>query len=56
MKTYFGPAILAFQQTSPAACDALTAEMARLVREFNRSSNDTELAESEYLDIVATRR
>ncbi len=56
MKTYFGPAILAFEHSPAAAGDRLAAEMAQLVREFNRASNDTALAESEYLDIVATRR
>lgn len=30
--------------------------MTGLIQEFNRSSNDTVLSESEYLDIVATRR
>lgn len=55
MKTYFGPAILAFERSSPATREALAAEMADLVRQFNRASNGTALAESEYLDIVATR-
>jgi len=30
--------------------------MTDLVRDFNRSNNSTILSESEYLDIVATRR
>ena len=56
MKTYFGPAILAFQQSSPVAGGTLAAEMAHLMQEFNRASNGTALGESEYLDVVATRR
>ena len=56
MKTYFGPAILAFQHSSPEASERLKAEMASLLNEYNAASNGTALAESEYLDIVATRR
>lgn len=56
MKTYFGPAILAFQYSSPAACQNLAAEMADLISEYNRATNGTVLSESEYLDVVATRR
>jgi ubiquinone/menaquinone biosynthesis C-methylase UbiE len=55
MKTYFGPAILAFGYSSPEAQRALTDEMAELMREHNRSTNGTALGESEYLDLVATR-
>jgi len=56
MKTYFGPAILAFQYSSPEAGEALESEMADLIREHNRAANGTVLSESEYLDVVATRR
>lgn len=56
MKTYFGPAILAFQHSSPEAGERLKAEMGSLLKEYNVASNGTTLAESEYLDIVATRR
>ncbi len=56
MKTYFGPAILAFQHSSPEASERLKVEMATLLNEYNVASNGTALAESEYLDIVATRR
>jgi len=56
MKTHFGPAINAFEHSSPDAQKTLTGEMNDLVREFNRSNNSTILSESEYLDIVATRR
>ena len=56
MKAYFGPAILAFQHSSPEASERLKAEMGSLLNEHNVASNGTALAESEYLDIVATRR
>ena len=54
MKTHFGPAINAFEHSSPDAQQGLTGEMTDL--SFNRSPNDTILSESEYLDIVAIRR
>jgi ubiquinone/menaquinone biosynthesis C-methylase UbiE len=56
MKTHFGPAMNAYRQSSPESQERLTREMTALIQEFNRSSNDTVLSESEYLDIVATRR
>ena len=56
MKTYFGPAIGAFQHSPPEAQKALEKEMTELMQEYNRSPNNTALGESEYLDIVATRR
>jgi len=56
MKTCFGPAIRAFQHSSSEAQEALEKEMTELMQEHNRSSNGTALGESEYLDIVATRR
>ena len=55
MKTYFGPAIRAFQHSPSEAQEALTSEMTELMREHNRSSNATALGESEYLGVVATR-
>jgi ubiquinone/menaquinone biosynthesis C-methylase UbiE len=56
MKTHFGPAMNAYQHSPSEAQARLTLEMTGLIQEFNRSSNDTVLSESEYLDIVATRR
>jgi len=55
MKTCFGPAILAFEYSSPDARLALTREMTGLMTQHNRSPNGTALGESEYLDVVATR-
>ncbi len=56
MKAHFGPAINAFQHSSPEAQRQLSKEMTDLIRFFNRSPNSTILSESEYLDIVAIRR
>ena len=56
MKTNFGPAILAFRGTKPEAEAALTEEMRGLIQEYNRSPNSTVLSESEYIEVVATRR
>ncbi len=55
MKTYFGPAILAFGYSSPRARLALAHEMTDLMSQHNRAPNGTALGESEYLDVVATR-
>ena len=56
MKTHFGPAINAFRHSPPDAQSQLAGEMTGLIREFNRSNNSTILSESEYLDVVVTRR
>lgn len=56
MKTNFGPAIRAFAHSSADEGEALAKEMSGLMSRFNRSSNGTALGESEYLEIVATRR
>ena len=56
MRTNFGPAINAFQHSSPDAGQRLTDEMTSLIRSFNTAPNSTVLGESEYLDIVAIRR
>jgi len=56
MRTYFGPAIEAFQHSnSPVSQKALADEMAELIREHNCAQNGTVLGSSEYLEIVATR-
>ena len=56
MKTYFGPAIRAFDASTPATQETLAGKMADLISEFNGAANGTILARSEYLEIVATRR
>lgn len=56
MKTYFGPAIRAFESSAAGAQQKLSDEMAALISEFNSATNGTILARSEYLEIVATKR
>lgn len=56
MRTYFGPAIRAFDSSTPTAQPTLAEKMADLIAEFNSAANGTILARSEYLEIVATRR
>jgi len=57
MRLNFGPAIEAFQYSdTPASQKLLADEMAALMRKHNCAQNDTVLGESEYLEIVATRR
>lgn len=56
MKTYFGPAITAFEYSAPDRQRQLTEEMTDLIGKYNRSPNSTILSEAEYLDVVATRR
>lgn len=56
MKSHFGPAIRAFAHSSAEEGRVLAKEMVDLMSQHNRSSNRTALGESEYLEIVATRR
>lgn len=56
MKANFGPAIVAFRHTPPQDHPSLEREMRDLIQEYNRSPNGTVLSESEYIEVVATRR
>jgi hypothetical protein len=56
MKANFGPAIVAFRHTAPEDHQTLEREMRDLLQEYNRSPNGTVLSESEYIEVVATRR
>lgn len=56
MKANFGPAIVAFRHTPPDAHQTLSQEMSDLVQQYNRSPSATVLSESEYIEVVATRR
>jgi len=57
MRTYFGPAIEAFQYSKdPGSQDTLVSEMTALIQEHNHARNGTILGNSEYLEVVATRR
>jgi SAM-dependent methyltransferase len=56
MKSYFGPAIVAFEYSSPGGQRELTTEMTDLMRQHNRAPDESALGESEYIEVVATRR
>lgn len=56
MRMNFGPAIEAFRYSNdPASQEALSDEMAALMREHNAAQNGTVLGISEYLEVVGTR-
>ena len=55
MRTYFGPAIGAFNYSPPDRQLDLTEEMTDLMRKHNCAPDNTALGESEYLEVIATR-
>jgi ubiquinone/menaquinone biosynthesis C-methylase UbiE len=56
MRTYFGPAIEAFQYSnSPDSQRRLAGEMTGLIHEHNCAQNGTIIGTSDYLEIIATR-
>ena len=55
-KTYYGPVLKAFSVLDPVAQAALDADLRALIKQFNRSGDDTMVVPSEYLEIVITRR
>ncbi len=54
-KTYYGPMLKAFGALEPAAQSALQGDLLALVREFNRSGDDSMVVPSEYLEVVIVR-
>ena len=55
-RTYFGPVSRAFDAVGPAGEAALREDLLQLLARFNRSGDQTILAPSEYLEVVATKR
>lgn len=55
-RTYYGPTLRAFATLTPAAQDALRAELEQLWMQHNRSSNGITQVDSTYLEVVAIRR
>ncbi len=55
-RRYYGPTLKAFEALDAAGQEALAADMEALLREHNRSGDDTLVIHSEYLEIVAVRR
>jgi len=55
-KTYYGPLLKAFAALEPRAQSALSEDLFALIKQFNRSGDDTMVVPSDYLEIVLTRR
>ncbi len=55
-RRYYGPTLKAFEALDAAGQGRLTADLEALVREHNRSGDETVAIHSEYLEIVAVRR
>jgi SAM-dependent methyltransferase len=55
-KTYYGPLLKAFAALEPGAQSALSGDLIALIKQFNRSGDDTMVVPSDYLEIVLTRR
>ncbi len=53
---YYGPTLKAFEALDADGQGRLAADMGALLREHNRSGDDTLVLHSEYLEVVATRR
>jgi ubiquinone/menaquinone biosynthesis C-methylase UbiE len=54
-RSYYGPVLKTFAALGPEAQSALQHDLLALVRQFNRSQDDTIVVPSEYLEIVMTR-
>src|SRR5579859_5885159 len=54
-RTYVGPTKAAFDRLGPAAQEALAAELAACLQQFNRATDGTLVASAEYLQVTAIR-
>jgi hypothetical protein len=54
-RTYYGPALKAFEALDPSGREALASDMVDLVGRFNMSGDDTMVVPSDYLEVVITR-
>lgn len=55
-RTFYGPTLKAFAALAPEAREELAADMLALARRFNRSTDDSMVVPSEYLEVVVARR
>ena len=55
-RAYFGPTMRAFEALSSEAQERLSRAVLESVQRFNRSGDKTMVVESEYLEVVATKR
>jgi hypothetical protein len=53
--TYVGPTKAVFDRLAPQAQQALAAELAACLQQFNRATDGTLVAAAEYLQVTATR-
>jgi ubiquinone/menaquinone biosynthesis C-methylase UbiE len=54
-RTYYGPVLKTFAAIGPQAGEALTADLHRLIGEFNVARDGSLVIPGEYLEVVATR-
>jgi len=54
-RAYVGPTKAVFDRLDPAARQALAAELASCLQQFNRAADGTLVAPAEYLQLIATR-
>jgi hypothetical protein len=54
-RAYVGPTKVAFDRLDPAAQQALAAELASCLQQFNRATDGALVAAAEYLQLIATR-
>jgi len=55
-RTNFGPTLKAFEALDETGRESLAQDLLDVVRRFNRSGDETMVAPSDYLEVVATRR
>lgn len=55
-RTYYGPTVKAFEALDAPGREALAGDLLEVLQRFNRSGEETLLAPSEYLEVVAVKR
>jgi ubiquinone/menaquinone biosynthesis C-methylase UbiE len=55
-RTYYGPVHKAFESLDAAGQDAFASDLEELLRNWNTSGDETVVASSDYLEVVAVRR
>jgi ubiquinone/menaquinone biosynthesis C-methylase UbiE len=55
-KTYYGPLLKTFAALQPPAQEALHRDVMALIERFNRATDGTMVAPSEYLEVIVTKR
>ena len=55
-RKYAGPFLEVFQTLDPAGQERLTRDLIEVIQRFNRSGDETMVVDSDYLEVVATKR